>query len=160
MSWFKSTEQETVAINIFVGNGSRLADRQAIEDYHANAIVSDTHRMAFKMRKPVRLYRHIRDGLAPSKTRSQHIFSRTELPPGMDLDTMIQMESVWYAGMTGTDTSDEDDRKANVILRSLAVIGGIALPIGGLIYKASVKPEDAEAAMDLAQVLLRLGGMI
>ena len=50
--------QSLVPVDVFVGNGSRLSDKTAVEDYHANSIVSHEHRMSFKMRPSGAAVRH------------------------------------------------------------------------------------------------------
>lgn len=151
----KLAKLSTVAIQIFLGNGAMLADKAAVEDYHANSIVSHEHRMSFKMRKPARLYAAVRDGLPPAKTRSKHLFSRTDLYPGMDLATVIQLGSVWYAAMTGTTKEDNLERKASVWMRLLAVGGAVAIVLVAFWVKSQRQPEAQPVAW-----LLTGGGLI
>ncbi len=156
----------TVPVDIFVGNGSRLADKAAVEDYHANSIVSHEHRMSFKMRRPVRLYAMVRDGLAPVKVRSKHIFARSELPPSFDLETVRQLESVWYASYTGVSKDEDFERKANAWTRGLAVLGAIVIAGAAIAYRMYNGSDDAERviiqSVEPAASLLRhvVGGMI
>ena len=122
----KLDKQTTVPVDIFTVNGARLADKAAVEDYHANSIVSNVHRMSFKMRRPVRLYAMVRDGLSPDEgTEQAPIFARSELPPSFDLSTVRQLESVWYAAMTGVAREDNLERRANVWMRVGAVGGSV-----------------------------------
>ena len=151
----KLDKQTTVPVDIFVGNGARLADKAAVEDYHANSIVSNVHRMSFKMRRPVRLYTMVRDGLAPMKVRSKHIFARSELPPSFDLSTVRQLESVWYAAMTGVVKEDNLERKANVWMRVGAVGGSVAIVLAAIAYRAARDDETANAA-----AMLLTGGLL
>ena len=143
----KASGQSLVPVDIFVGNGSRLSDKAAVEDYHANSIVSDEHRMSFKMRRPVRLYAMTRDGLAPVKVRSKHIFSSSDLPPSFDLETVIQLEAVWYAAYTGVSKDEDFDRKANAWSRILAVVGSVLIAGGALLHKALGGDSDAETVI-------------
>ena len=131
----KLSRQSTVPIDIFVGNGARLMDKAAVEDYHANSIVSNDHRMSFKMRRPVRLYAMVRDGLAPVKARSKHIFRRTDLPPSYDLETVQQLESLWDASFTGVSKDEDLDKKANVWTRVGTVFASIVIVMAVLFYK-------------------------
>lgn len=149
----------TVPVDIFVGNGSRLSDKAAVEDFHANSIVSHLHRMSFKMRRPARLYVMTRDGLAPVKVRSKHIFSSSDLPPSFDLETVIQLEAVWYASYTGVSNDEDFERKANAGMRILAVVGAIAIAGGALVYRMNGGGAEADqvviSAAEPAASLLR-----
>jgi len=131
----KLSRQSTVPIDIFVGNGARLMDKAAVEDYHANSIVSHDHRMSFKMRRPVRLYAMIRDGLAPVKARSKHIFRSADLPPSYDLETVLQLESLWDASFTGVSKDEDLDKKANVWTRVGVVFTSIGIVMAVLFHK-------------------------
>ena len=149
----------TVPVDVFVGNGSRLSDKTAVEDYHANSIVSHEHRMSFKMRRPVRLYAMMRDGLAPVKVRSKHIFSSSDLPPSFDLETVIQLEAVWYAAYTGVSKDEDFERKTNAWLRVIAVLGAVLIAGGALAYRMYGGGSEAEQivipAAEPAAALLR-----
>ena len=137
------SRQATVPIDIFVGNGARLMDKAAVEDYHANSIVSHEHRMSFKMRRPVRLYAMVRDGLAPVKARSKHIFRRTDLPPSYDLETVLQLESLWDASFTGVFKDEDLDKKVNVWTRFGAVFAAIAIVMAILYHKLTGGDDDS-----------------
>ena len=151
--------QSTVPVDIFVGNGSRLSDKNAVEDYHANSIVSHDHRMSFKMRRPVRLYAMTRDGLAPVKVRSKHIFSSSDLPPSFDLETVIQLEAVWYAAYTGVSKDEDFERTANAWSRVLAVVGAVCIAGGAMGYRMMGGGPESEQivipAAEPAAALLR-----
>ena len=158
----KMDKQTTVPVDIFVGNGARLADKAAVEDYHANSIVSHFHRMSFKMRRPVRLYAMVRDGLSPVKVRSKHLFSRSELPPSFDLSTVRQLESVWYAAMTGVVKDDNLERTANVYMRMGAVGGAVCIVLAAIAYRASRDGATTNAVPEITNAVSMLlsGGFL
>ena len=69
------------------------------------------------------------------KVRSKHIFSSSDLPPSFDLETVIQLEAVWYAAYTGVSRDEDFERKANAWSRVLAVVGSVLIAGGALLYK-------------------------
>lgn len=167
ISWLfgrRDEDADTISAHIYVRNGSRLHDPDAVEDFHANAVVSDKHRMAFRMRRPRRMFQMLRDGLAPVKIKSQQVYDHTELEPGYDLGTVIQMEAVFQAGLTGVDDRVDVEAAISRLFRIGAIVLGLALPVIALIARSRGGDDgddgDAAAAAAIAETLLRGMGLL
>ena len=157
MGWFSSPEKKAVVTaQIFAGDGGRLSDPSAVEDRQVNALISHSQKMAFPLRRPVRVFRHMRNGLKPMKVRSRHVITRSPRDPGMDLEFLLQLEGGWYAAYSGEGEAEDGEAKRLVWLRYLAVGGGVLafLLALALRYAAGDPPpaettQTAEAAAGL-----------
>ena len=138
---------------IFAVDGGRMADPDIEEDRQANALVSSLHQVAFPLRRPVRIYRHARNGLAPVKQRSMHLFTRAPRDPGYDLLFIIQLEAVFFAALSGEDPNDDDANGRNMVrLAYVALILAAAAFCGSLLFKFLA---GGNAAADAAQAAVR-----
>ena len=157
MGFFSPKERTGVPVQIFPGDGGRLVDPAAIEDREVNALISYAHKMASPLRRPVRMYRHLRNGLGPMKGRSQHMIKQAPRDPGMDLAFVLELEGGWHAANSGTSLPEDEEAKRMVWLGYLALTGGIVAFIVALIMRQfGVQPiaEDTETAIRIMQAVV------
>ena len=149
----RTQDESLVSCQIFATNGGRLVDQAATEDYHANAVMSHRHRMGFQLRRPTRIFRHMRNGLAPMKIRSVHVFNKTQQPPGQDLRSLIQLEALFMAQLSGVDQIEDAEAATQRALRVLEITGGILLVGIALVVKIWAFP-DAPAELATTSLVL------
>ena len=135
MGFFSPRQQSGVPVQIFPGDGGRLVDPFAVEDREVNALISYQHKMATRLSRPVRMYRHLRNGLGPMKGRSQHMIKQAPRDPGMDLAFLIEMEGGWYAANSGSVLPEDDEARRMVWLRFLAMVGAVVAFIVALVMR-------------------------
>ena len=153
MALFAPTKRDVVTAHIFPGDGGRLVDKECVEDREVNALISYSHKMAFPLRRPVRVYRHMRNGLQPMKVSSLHMITQPPKDPGMDLEFLIQLEGGWRAAYAGEITPEDEDTRRMVWLRYLAMGGAIAAFLTSLILR-QVGADDGGATEEAAKVLI------
>ena len=158
MGLFSPKEKIGVPVQIFPSDGGRLVDPQAIEDREVNALISYKHKMATRLIRPMRMFRHLRNGLNPAKLRSQHMIKQAPRDPGMDLAFLIELEGGWHAAYSGTTSPEDEEAKRMVWLRYLAMAGAVVAFIVALIMRqvgADTEVIDAPAeAARLWEVVL------